>query len=141
MIPQPIAASSSDVIPGQNTAQKHPRQRAAKNATENIQPTANALVGDLQQREVSGFVGSLQGMGQRAAPPPLCNLIAGRVGVISAYDVVVIARSYHSCTNGCGTYAYAYAAARISSAIGAATITRMDASDVNTSRTCSASIR
>jgi hypothetical protein len=73
--------------------------------------------------------------------PGFGNSIAGRVGVISAYGIVVIAWRYHCRTDGSGTDAYAHAAAHISSAIGAATITRVDASGANTARTNSASIR
>jgi hypothetical protein len=71
----------------------------------------------------------------------LGNSIAGRVGVISAYGTVVIAWGYHCCTDGSGTDAYAYTAAHIGSAIGAAAITGVDAADANTARTSTASIR
>ena len=78
------------------------------------------------------------GRGRRWAAP-VTKSIAGRVRVITATDTVVVARRHDRRPDGSGTetYANANAAARI----GAATITRVDASDANTARTSSASIR
>jgi hypothetical protein len=100
----------------------------------------NALLDRLRQASTSSDSSRAKGAMRRAAPG-FGNSIAGWVGVISACGVVVIARRYHRCTDGCGTDAYAYAAANIGSAIGAATITRVDASNASAARTSSASIR
>jgi hypothetical protein len=62
----------------------------------------------------------------RAAPSP-GNLIAGRIGGISAYDLVVIAWGYDCCTN-----VNADATAHIGPTISAAPI---DAADMNTAST------
>ena len=60
-------------------------------------------------------------------------LVAGRIGVISAYGAVVITRGYHRCTDGSGTNAHTYAAAHIRSAI--------SASSMNAARADTAAIR
>ena len=65
-------------------------------------------------------------------------LVAGRIGVISAYGAVVIARGYHCCTDGSGTNAHTHAAAHVGSAISAAPLT---AADMNAARADSAAIR
>jgi hypothetical protein len=59
----------------------------------------------------------------------LGNLIARRIGIISASCIVVIAWSYHCCTEGSGTNAHAHATTDIGSSIDAAT---MDATDAST---------
>jgi hypothetical protein len=99
----------------------------------------NALIGQLPTARLTEFVGSQQ-YRARYTRRALSNLIAGRIGSISASGIVVIAWSDHCCTDrGCAD-AYAYTAAHISSAISAATITRVDASDANTACATNASI-
>ncbi len=60
---------------------------------------------------------------------PLGELVAGRIGVISAYDaVVIVAWGYDGCADGSGTNAHGHTTAHVSSAMNAAAI---DAPHVN----------
>jgi hypothetical protein len=62
--------------------------------------------------------------------------IAGRIGGIPAFGLIVVRCSHCSCTNGSGTNTHRHARAHISSVINAA---RMDASDVSSAYASSAS--